>query len=279
MKNKNIDFARLTGRKADLVAHPREEESSGSIKLNAPPGLPEWDSVEEMEARRRQRRALSTRRSASSTIPVNSNNDSEEAQSSFISRRERDFQYTETSTSSQPPPPRGISPSNEPDPFRSNTIILIQSDGSDAGEEQENRYGKTFKYKARGFEDVKTEPLTDDMIKKTMFLVTIHDSPIGPVPVPFTECGNFSDFFPVLIEERGVADEDASKVDNITTIFNWTGGDFGGRMGGIRRNRRGDWDYFCDSLRRAHEKDASRFQGKCEVAIKLHINSRHKEHC
>ena len=272
MKNKNIDFARLTGRKDDLVAHPREQKSSGSIKRNAPPDLPGRDRVDQMEARKRQRRA-------SPTIPVNSNKDSMEAQSSFMSRKGSEFQYTKASVSSQLPSPCGLSPSFEPGQVRSNTSILIQSDESDAGEEQANKYGKPVKNKARGFEDVKTEPLTDDMIKKTMFLVTMYDSPIGPVPVPFTECGSFSDLFPVLIEERGVADEDASKIDNITTIFNWTGGDFGGRVGGIRRNRSGDWDYFCDSLRRAHEKDADRFQGKCEVAIKLHINSRHKENC
>ncbi len=47
------------------------------------------------------------------------------------------------------------------------------------------------------------EPLNDDM-KKTMFLVIVHDSPIDPVPVPFTECGNFHVFFAGLIEKRGI---------------------------------------------------------------------------
>lgn len=166
------------------------------------------------------------------------------------------------------------------------------SDDSDAGEEQRRKKPTTTplgiataKYRvsvpetARGFEDVKTEPLTEDMMKKTMFLVTIHGSPIGPVPVPFTECGNFHTLFPTLIEERGVPEEDVRKIDNITTIFTWTGGDYGGRVGGIRRNKPGDWVYFCDSLRKAHEKDADRFMGKCEVAIKLHLNDKHKEHC
>ena len=169
--------------------------------------------------------------------------------------------------------------------------LLILPDDSDAGEEQWKRkqtttYLRTSTEKdkrlatvtARGFEDVKMEPLTDDMMKRTMFLVTVHDSPIGPVPVPFTECGNFHTLFPTLIEERGVPDEDARKIDNITTIFTWTGGQFGGRVGGIRKNKPGDWVYFCDSLRKAHESDADRFKGKCEVGIKLHINDRHKEH-
>ena len=64
-------------------------------------------------------------------------------------------------------------------------------------------------------------------------------------------------------------DDDARKVDSITTTFDWTGGEFGGKLGGIRRNKPRDWDYFCDNLRMAHERDADRFKGKCEVAIKL----------
>ncbi|CAF9934553.1 MAG: hypothetical protein ALECFALPRED_006025 [Alectoria fallacina] len=179
-----------------------------------------------------------------------------------------------------------------PEENRFNEKILIFLDDSDAGEEQRRRNPTTIplgtsteKNKgpvhetARGFEDVKKEPLTDDIMKKTIFLVTMHDSPIGPVPVPFIECGNFHAFFPTLIKERGVPDEDIRKVDNIRTIFTWTGGDFGGRICGIRRNKPGDWDYFCDNLRKAHERDADRFNGRCEVAIKLHINDRCKEHC
>ena len=73
-------------------------------------------------------------------------------------------------------------------------------------------------------------------MKRTMFLVTIHGSPIGPVPVPFTQCGNILTFFPRLIKERGVPNEDARKINDITTIFNWTGGEYGGRVGGIRKN-------------------------------------------
>ncbi|KAF6225328.1 hypothetical protein HO173_012813 [Letharia columbiana] len=200
-----------------------------------------------------------------------------EALGVFQTPRPRDLTLPVTST------PETLNPSNED--------ILMFSDGSIAGEEQrrekttttplgtsEEEEGSTAK-KARGVEDVKTEPLTDDMKKKTMFLVTVHDSPIGPVPIPFTECGNFHVLFPTLIEERGVPDEIARNVNDITTIFTWTGGELGGRIGCIRRNKPGDWDYFCNSLREAHERDTDHFKGICEVAIKLHINDRHKEHC
>ena len=190
-------------------------------------------------------------------------------------------------TTDLPPPLTSTIESN-----RSNANVVIVSDDSDSGEEEQREQPTTASLHtstkkdrgsvtqiARSFEDVKMEPLTDDMMKQTMFLVTVHDSPIGPVPVPFTECGSFHILFPTLTEERGVANEDARKVDNITTVFTWTGGELGGRVGGIRRNKPGDWIYFCETLRKAHERDADRFNGKCEVAIKLHINNKHKEHC
>ena len=121
--------------------------------------------------------------------------------------------------------------------------------------------------------EVKNEHLTGIMMMNTIFLVTVHDSPLGPVPVPFTECRDFHGLFATLIEERGVPDDDARKIDSITTTFAWTGGEFGGKVGGIRRHKPGDWDYFCDALCKAHQTDFTRFNGKCEVAIKLHINA------
>ena len=240
-----------------------------------------------------QRRASSTRRSAFSIASAKINKDLKRANLSHFSRS---GEPSDTATvgpfKTHYPHDLTRPPTSTPESNPSNADIFILSDESDAGEEQrkkkpattplsiskeENRVSVTEI--ASGFEDVKTEALTEDMMKKTMFLVTVHGSPIGPVPVPFTECGNFHIFFPTLIEERGVPDEDVKKIDNITTIFTWTGGDFGGRVGGIRRNKPGDWVYFCDSLRKAHEKDADRFLGKCEVAIKLHFNDKYKERC
>ena len=121
--------------------------------------------------------------------------------------------------------------------------------------------------------DVENEPLTGFMMMNTILLVTVHDSPLGPVPVPFIECRDFHVLFATLIEERGVPDDDARKIDSITTTFAWTGGQFGGKIGGIRRHKPGDWDYFCDALRKAHQMDSTRFNGKCEVGMKLHINA------
>ena len=126
---------------------------------------------------------------------------------------------------------------------------------------------------AHSIVEVKNEPLTDFMMMNTIFLVTVHDSPFGPVPVPFTECRNFHILFATLIEERGVPDDEARNIDNITTTFAWTGGEFGGKMCGLRRHKPRDWEYFCDTLRKAHETDFDRFKGRCEVGMKLHVNA------
>ena len=171
-------------------------------------------------------------------------------------------------------------------PNRCHGEIINLSDDSDDCEEQWNKKSTTTSTStsrkndqvsvagtAHSIVEVKNEPLTDFMMMNTIFLVTVHDSPLGPVPVPFTECHNFHILFATLIEERGVSDDDARKINNITTTFAWTGGEFGGKIGGIRRHKPRDWDYFCDTLRKAHEMDFDRFMGKCEVVMKLHINA------
>ena len=38
-------------------------------------------------------------------------------------------------------------------------------------------------------------------------------------------------------------EDDARKIDNITTTFHWSGGEFGGKIGGIRRHKPRDWNY------------------------------------
>ena len=171
-------------------------------------------------------------------------------------------------------------------PSRHDGEIINLSDDSDDCEEQRGKKSTTTSTStstmndkasiagtAHSIVEVKSEPLTDSMMMNTILLVTVHGSPLGPVPVPFTECRDFHVLFAKLIEERGVPDDDARKIDSITTTFAWTGGEFGGKLGGIRRHKPRDWDYFRDTLRKAHEMDFDRFKGKCEVAMKLHINA------
>lgn len=106
--------------------------------------------------------------------------------------------------------PNGLTPPliSTPETNGSSQKLVIMPDDSDIDDEQQTKKPTTpsvststekdkrsIALTARGFEDVKTEPLTEDMMKRTMFLVTIHDSTMGPVPVPFTECGNFDVVF------------------------------------------------------------------------------------
>ena len=239
--NKGIDFAALIGRKADSIQSLGRAPSTTS-----------------------RRRQLNRRRIISS-----------ESEEPYILSRTRDNARTgasvrrEASQIHQDRLPSDPIPLPEERP--SDRIVALDDLVADRGQQTEEPTAASNR-KPRGFEDVKTEPLTHDMMKNTMFLMTVHGSPSGPVPVPFTECGTLHSLFPTLIEERGIADDEARKIDHLTTIFDWLGGKYGGKTRGIRRHKAQDWLYFCNSLHRAHEIDADRFEeGKCEVVVQLHI--------
>lgn len=302
--SRNIDFVKVTGRKVDLI-NPLLKTSSSTSKRHGPSLEPAEEEVgdEYMQNREERKRRntkrprladedtdtdgntlsepLHQRRRASSARRIGrfaastEANGSSRGGSSYDNEAFNPLQRPHTQGLTRPPV--ATPATNSPD---MDTFVIL--DNTDVGEEQpitaekDARPGARI---ARGFEDVKTEPLTDDMMKKTMFRVTVHGAPLGPVPVPFTECGNFEVLFLSLIEERGLLDEDARKVNSITTEFAWTGGELGAMVCGIRRNKPQDWIYFCDSLRRAHEGDAARFKGRCEVIVKLHIDDKHKERC
>ena len=55
------------------------------------------------------------------------------------------------------------------------------------------------------------------------------------------------------IEENGVQfppEDDARKIDSITTTFYWSGGEAGEKIGGIRRHKPSDWDFVLERWRR-----------------------------
>ena len=345
-----IDFAALTGRKADLVGHQEVHKSLDSTKRGFPFRESEDEYVEDEELSNRpgpkeapkrqryrpgkekrlkrrqtedsdstdssfgksliQRRVSSNRRPVPLTLRAKLNQKSKRASLPQLLTTQTRARDSKASGSSKALYPRVVIPPllSTPNRERSRTVISISSDESDGGEQQQGKKPAitppgTLREKSKekqqgqkpatssqtdkgkelvtgsghGFEAIKTDPLTDDMKKRTIFLVTIQDSPLGPVPVPFTDCSTFTLLFPILISERGVPDADAKRIDTITTIFSWTGGEFGGRVGGIRKGRVGDWVYFCETLRRAHERDADRWRGMCEVVVKLHVNEKQKE--
>ena len=55
------------------------------------------------------------------------------------------------------------------------------------------------------------------------------------------------------IEENDVRfppEDDTRQIDSIATTFHWSGGEAGGKIGGIRRHKPSDWDYWLERRRR-----------------------------
>lgn len=99
-------------------------------------------------------------------------------------------------------------------------------------------------------------------MKGTMFLVTLHGSLEGPVPVPFTESGNWDHLFDIVVKERVLAVKMRRKIGNLTTGSLCTTGKFVGMLCGIRKGTRRDRVLLYDHLRSAHETDAEHFRGR-----------------
>lgn len=72
--------------------------------------------------------------------------------------------------------------------------------------------------------------------------MTLHGSLDVPVPVPFTECGNWGHLFNIVFKERGLAVETRRKFEHLTTGFLCTIGKFVGRLCDIRKGKRRDCD-------------------------------------
>ena len=266
------DVERMEAPKRRRLARGERHEPNPTLNSDAAGASNSYVRTSSEQPLAQQRRAPLTNRFAPSIVSTKLDQDSKQA----LDSSEMPDLYGQT-----PPPSSTPRPNRYPNP------IEISDDDSDDKEElhgmnPSNASLGTSTNKRRlsrvniayGFEGVKTEPLTDDMMKNTMFFVSLHGSPLGPVPVPFLECGNFNVIFPGLIEQRGVSAEDVKKVNNITWNFRWVGGEFGGMIGGIRKGKPGGWIYFCDRLRRAHESDTNHFKvkGTCEVSMILHVD-------
>ena len=115
---------------------------------------------------------------------------------------------------------------------------------------------------------VKPEPLADDILSSTYFMVTATNQPsTAPITVAFSSCKTFASFFPTMIQECSVLKVSAKKVVHISATFTWSG-----RRLCLRKDKETDWTMFCTILRNAWDKNASRFDDGCEVELLLHVD-------
>lgn len=115
---------------------------------------------------------------------------------------------------------------------------------------------------------IKSEPLSADIISKTYLHIRADNiSGRGPVRVPFSLCKTTEQLFTSLMSERKLRPELYSKVSDITATFTWNQKSFG-----IRKEKAEDYAFFCDSLRKAWERESHRFVEGCNIDIMIHVD-------
>ncbi|CAF9939279.1 MAG: hypothetical protein HETSPECPRED_001539 [Heterodermia speciosa] len=108
------------------------------------------------------------------------------------------------------------------------------------------------------------------VINATSLLVSLSNQPDrAPANVPFSQCLNLAQLFETLVTECDLKGKAASELSQVSAKNTWDQ-----KRLLIRKNRPRDWMLFVDSLRKAWERDASRFaEDGCEVEMVVHVGS------
>lgn len=113
---------------------------------------------------------------------------------------------------------------------------------------------------------VKTEPLSGDALTKTILFVTASNKTKAPLTVPLNSCRTSVQLFATLITELRIPSNVARNVEEISVTYTW-----GERALLIRKNNSDHWSRFCNTIRKAWESSAYRFNDKCEVEMVVHV--------
>ncbi|KAL8791643.1 MAG: hypothetical protein Q9195_005726 [Heterodermia aff. obscurata] len=113
-----------------------------------------------------------------------------------------------------------------------------------------------------------TMSLPSHVINATSLLVSLSNQPDrAPANVPLSQCPTLPDFFQTLITERKLTTKLASKLDEVSAKYTWDG-----KRHLIRKARPRDWVIFVETVRKAWERNASRFEEDgCEVEMVVHV--------
>ncbi|KAL6715808.1 hypothetical protein ACLMJK_006769 [Lecanora helva] len=114
----------------------------------------------------------------------------------------------------------------------------------------------------------KAEWLPSNSLNRTYLRISAENMPTrGPVRVPLSVCKTSDELFTSLLAERKIPRDLRNSISDITASFKWSL-----ERIGIRKGRDEDWAYFCEFIRKAWEKDGSRFQEGCDIDIMIHID-------
>lgn len=214
-------------------------------------------------------------RPSASNIPTNSNSPirtsrpnstlgipahDSDSDSEPIARKRRNPLYT---------PPTSHAPSTTPAVIHKSQVIDLENCDRD-------EYQRRASYPVRKAPEpksehtnpiMKAEPLSAEIISRTFLHVRADNMDRGPVRVPFTLCKTSDRLFTSLMSERKIRYELHDRVSDISATFTWNKQSIG-----IRKGRAEDWAFFCDSLRKAWEKESHRFAEGCNIDIMIHVD-------
>ena len=89
------------------------------------------------------------------------------------------------------------------------------------------------------------------------------------IAVPLSQCPDLPQLFQTLITECDLKGKIASELSQVSAKYTWDQ-----KRHLIRKARPRDWTIFIDTLRKAWERDATRFaEDGCEVEMIVHVGS------
>ena len=294
--NKNIDFAALTGRKADwknlsgavqstAPERPRRKRGpvfSGDGEANGSTHIQHGDLPGTNERRASSKRlyrqsAWSDRKSTSLIASAEIGHDAKRLRLTSSAHRPEASQDTKAHGSSHESHPQNLTStlSSPPEQFGSSTNTVILSDDSDNGEKKrEKNTGNRAPNNRNKSPDpkkvarIKDEPLPADIMKCIRLRVKADGPGIsarGPILVDFEVYKTSERLFTSLTSERSLKPEVQKKVSQLTVTIN-------GKETCCRRDRWDDWAEVCRELRKLWDDMPELFGERFEVDVMLHVD-------
>ena len=265
--NRNINFAAITGHKADLI-HPWEDEPATSDRH-----------------RRKRRRVLSE--SEEPTQPTQTRDDDQTGTGGTTA-----LPMGLGSHQSALPDPKAVDPTASAELGHNSTSTLntlpgaiqpalspiIITDDTDAGEKQQRPNTKThISNKVTIDPDslpqdkharVKDEPLSPDITSRIKLRVKADGPGVsarGPILVDFEVYRTSERLFTSLMSERSLKPEMQKRVSQLTVTIR-------GKETCCRRDRLDDWAEVCRELRELWDHSPELFDRRFEVDVMLHVD-------
>lgn len=113
------------------------------------------------------------------------------------------------------------------------------------------------------------QPISPSVLDNTVLLVVSSNQPHrAAANVLLNECTTLDQLFQTLIIECNLKGKAASNLAEVSVTYTWDG-----KQHLIRKSRARDWTVFMDTVRKAWEKEGSKFADEgCEIKMMAHVD-------